>query len=125
MSDLKGIYAVSYNVTNWEQAKKFYGETLGLPLHMEAVDFGWMEFGRENETRLAIYLWRGPDPLPSSQGGGTAIFSVEDAYKTVEDLRRKGVKCDDVMAIPGMVTVANVYDPEGNMLNVAGPPPQA
>jgi predicted enzyme related to lactoylglutathione lyase len=30
-----------------------------------------------------------------------------------------------VEAIPDMVTFANFYDPEGNRLQVAGPPPQA
>jgi predicted enzyme related to lactoylglutathione lyase len=44
---------------------------------------------------------------------------VDDADKAVAELRKKGVKCDDVVTIPGMVSFANVYDPEGNRLQLA------
>ena len=51
------------------------------------------------------------------------VFTVEDAYQAVEELRRRGLKCEDVVPIPGMVTYATFYDPEGNTLQMAGPPP--
>lgn len=53
-----------------------------------------------------------------------AIFEVDNAYAAVEQLRKRGVKCDDVVAIPEMVTYATFYDPDGNRLQVAGPPPR-
>ncbi len=116
---------VSYFVTDWQRAKKFYGETLGLPVAwFRDDDTGWMEFGTKDGVHLAISLWRGPDPLPSPEGGGVAIFGVEDAYRAVAELRRRGVKCDDVQAVPNMVTFASFYDPEGNLLQLAGPPPK-
>ena len=34
-------------------------------------------------------------------------------------LRTRGVKCDDAETIPGMVSYANVYDPEGNRFQIA------
>ena len=83
-----------------------------------------MEFGEKDGTHLAINLWRGPDPVPPPLRGGTVVFSVNDAYKAVAELRKRGVKCDDVEAIPDMVTFASFYDPEGNRLQVAGPPPK-
>jgi predicted enzyme related to lactoylglutathione lyase len=123
---LKELQVVSYNVTNWQQAKKFYGETLGLPVAAFMGDeVGWMEFGEHDGTHLALNLWRGPDPVPPHNGGATVVFSVDDAYKAVAELRRRGVKCEDVEAIPNMVTFANCYDPEGNRFQVAGPPPQS
>ncbi len=123
---LKELQVVSYNVTDWQQAKKFYGETLGLPVAAFMGDkVGWMEFGEKEGTHLAINLWRGPEPVPPRNGGATVVFSVDNAYKTIEELRKRGVKCDDVEAIPEMVTFANFYDPEGNRLQVAGPPPKA
>ena len=122
----KELQVVSYNVTDWQQAKKFYGETLGLPVAAFISDeVGWMEFGEKEGTHLAISLWRGPDPVPPREGGATVVFAVDDAYKAVEELRRRGVRCDDVVAIPDMVTYATFYDPEGNQLQVAGPPPKA
>ena len=115
---------VSVNVTDWARAKKFYGETLGLPVaRFLSDDIGWMQFGVEGTAQLAINLWRGPEPFPRGDGGATIIFGVDDAPKTVEELRRGGVKCDDAIAIPDMVTYANFYDPDGNRLQISGPPP--
>jgi predicted enzyme related to lactoylglutathione lyase len=121
---LKELQVVSYPVANWQQAKKFYGETLGLPVAAFMGDeVGWMEFGEKDGTHLAISLWSDAKP-PSREGGATVVFSVDDAYKTIAELRKRGVKCEDVEAIPNMVTYANFYDPEGNRLQVAGPPPK-
>jgi predicted enzyme related to lactoylglutathione lyase len=123
---LKSLVDVSYEVSDWQRAKKFYSETLGLPVAAFISDeVGWMEFGEKDNTHLAISLWREPEPLPSREGGGIAIFSVEDAYAAIKELRKRGVRCDDVIAIPDMVTYASFYDPDGNRLQVSGPPPKA
>ncbi|HEX9074807.1 MAG TPA: VOC family protein, partial [Anaerolineae bacterium] len=107
MSMFKYPNIISYHVTNWQKAKKFYGETLGLPVAaFISDDVGWMEFGEKDSVHLAISQWRGPEPVPPKDGGGLAIFSVEDAFKAVEELRRRGVKADDVEVIPGMVAFA-------------------
>ncbi|MGE5263061.1 MAG: VOC family protein [Acidobacteriota bacterium] len=125
MSMFKYPNIISYGVTNWQQAKKFYGETLGLPVAAFINDeVGWMEFGEKDSVHLAIGQWRGPGPMPPKDGGAVAIFSVEDAFKAVEELRRRGVKADDVQVIPEMVAFATFYDPEGNRLQIAGPPPK-
>jgi predicted enzyme related to lactoylglutathione lyase len=124
MSLLKQIEVVSYNVTNWEQAKEFYGKTLELPISMVSDDFGWCQFGVQGQANFAISRWNGPEPMPPTTGGGTVIFGVDDAYATVAELRRRGVKCDDVIPVPGMVTYAQFYDPEGNQLQIAGPAPK-
>jgi predicted enzyme related to lactoylglutathione lyase len=122
---LTQFYAVSYNVSDWQRAKRFYGETLGLPVAAFMNDeVGWMEFGEKDGTHIAINFWRGPDPLPKGDGGGVAIFSVKDAIQAIADLRKRGVRCEDPVPVPDMVTWANFYDPDGNRLQVAGPPPQ-
>jgi predicted enzyme related to lactoylglutathione lyase len=123
---LKHLDVVSYNVSDWQRAKKFYGETLGLPVAMFISDeVGWMEFGEKDHTHLAIGLWEGSESMPArGNTGATAVFGVDNAYQAIEELRRRGVKCDDVIAIPEMVTYANFYDPDGNRLQIAGPPPK-
>jgi predicted enzyme related to lactoylglutathione lyase len=123
---LKMLQIVSYPVTDWQRAKKFYSETIGLPIAAFMGDeIGWMEFGDKENTHLAISLWQGPEPLPPHEGGATAVFEVEDAFAVVKELRKRGVKCDDAIPIPNMVTYANFYDPDGNRLQVAGPGPKA
>jgi predicted enzyme related to lactoylglutathione lyase len=125
MSLFKQPNITFYHVTDWQRAKKFYGETLGLPVAAFITDeVGWMEFGEKDGARLAISLWRGPDPVPPRNGGGTVVFEVPDAAQAVAELRKRGVKCDDLEAVPDMVTFATFYDPEGNQFQVAGPPPQ-
>jgi len=52
-----------------------------------------------------------------------AIFEVDDISKTVAELRKRGVKCEDVQVVPGMVAYATFFDLEGNRLQVAGAPP--
>ncbi len=122
---LKQLYGISYIVTDWQRAKRFYSETLGLPV-LGSIDdaMGWAEFGDMQGAHLAIMPWQGPGPLPSQDGGGIAIFSVDDAIQAVADLRKRGVRCDDPVPVPGMVTWANFYDPDGNRLQVAGPAPK-
>jgi len=122
----KKLEVVSYPVRDWQRAKKFYSETLGLPVAFFIGDeIGWMEFGDKESTHLAISLWNGPEPFPARDGGATAVLAVDDAHPTVAGLRRRGVQCDDPIGIPGMVTYASFYDPDGNRLQVAGPPPKA
>ncbi len=122
---IKKLSIVSYTVSDWQRAKKFYAETLGLPVAAFITDeVGWMEFGEKDDVHLGIMLWRSPGPMPKGPGGGIAVFSVDDAYAAVAELRRKGVKCDEVIAVPNMVTYADFYDPDGNRLQVAGPPPK-
>jgi len=119
MSLLKRIGVVSVNVVNWTAAKEFYGETLGLPVAFDGGDeMGWCEFGQAGQTTLSINLWRDATP-PSREGGATPVFDVDDAHRTIEALRKKGVRCEDVVTIPGMVAYANFYDPEGNRFQIA------
>ncbi|MCU0489540.1 MAG: VOC family protein [Anaerolineales bacterium] len=120
----KKLEVVSYNVRDWQRAKVFYGETLGLPVAFFINDeIGWMEFGEQDGAHLAINHWEGPEPFPAGPGGATVVLAVEDAAQAVAELRRRGVKCDDPVGIPDMVTYATFYDPDGNRLQLAGPPP--
>ena len=117
---------VTYLVADWQRAKHFYADTLGLPVAAFMGDeVGWMEFGEKDGVHLAINLLADGSPVPTGSSGGTAVFEVPDAYQAIAELRAKGVRCEDVVPIPQMVTYANFYDPDGNRLQVAGPPPQS
>ncbi len=123
---VKKLSVVSYQVSDWQRARRFYGETLGLPVAAFISDeVGWMEFGEKGDVHLAIRLWPNAGPIPHCDGAACAVFEVDDAYQAVELLRQRGIQCEDVVAIPFMVTYANFYDPDGNRLQLAGPPPGA
>jgi predicted enzyme related to lactoylglutathione lyase len=118
MSLFQNVNVVSVYVTDWEAAKKFYRQTLEWPVAYSDDNVGWEEYGKDNETHIAINRWDGPE-APPAKGGATPVFSVADAYQVTEALRAKGVKCDDVIAIPGVVTYGTFNDPEGNRFQFA------
>lgn len=118
-ADIRDLNLVAYNVSNLERAKKFYGEMLGLPVALALDQAGWIEYGRPNQAHIGINLWRGPDPMPPTKGGGHATLTCDDVRGALAHLRAKGVRCDDVQEIPGMVILADFYDPDGNLLQLA------
>jgi catechol 2,3-dioxygenase-like lactoylglutathione lyase family enzyme len=119
------LSVVYYYVTNWEMARAFYAEVLGWPVVYADDDVGWVEYGRERETHLAINRWDGPEPPPEKKGGATATFEVANPEAVTKALRAKGVRCDDVVRIPGVVTYGTFYDPEGNRFQSAESEPSA
>lgn len=119
MSLFNNVNVVSYYVTDWQQAKKFYQDLLDWPVVFSSDEVGWVEFGKMNETHISISRWDGPEPVPPKLGGATAVFAVEDAIETTRLLRARGIRCDDPVTIPGMVCYGTLYDPEGNRLQFA------
>lgn len=124
MTLLKNINLVSLPITpaGWEQAKAFYRDTLGLRETYVADEFGWAQYGWEGGAEVALNRWT--EGTPARRGGPIIVFTVDDAHAVIAELRQRGVKCDDPIGIPGMVTYATFYDVEDNQLQVAGPPPK-
>lgn len=122
--DFRDINVVSVNVTDWARARKFYHETLGLPIAAEIEGVGWLEFGLPNQTHLALNHWTDTPTIPANTGNATIVFGVDDARAVIAKLREKGVKCEEVVEIPGMVIYGTFYDPDGNRLQVAQSPQQ-
>jgi predicted enzyme related to lactoylglutathione lyase len=122
MSLFKGVSVVSYYVVDWEKAKKFYQETLGWPVAWADDKVGWAEYGRDNEAHISINRWEGPEPVPPKIGGAVAVLNVDDAKQVTSNLRTRGIKCDDVVDIPGVVCYGTFYDPEGNRIQFSSNP---
>lgn len=123
MSLFKDVNVVQYHVTQWERAKQFYTDVLGWPVAFLSDEAGWMEFGEEGKTHLAINRWEESTPVPAGLGGALAVLTVEDAAGTVAALRARGVRCDDAVVIPGMVAYGAFYDPDGNRVQFVSSPP--
>lgn len=124
MSLFKNVSVVSIYVKDWEGAKKFYRDILGWPVIWQDDKMGWEEYGIEGAAHVSINRWDDPD-IPPVRGRTTLVLTVADAFKTTEELRAKGIKCDDAVAIPGVVAYGTFYDPEGNRIQFAAetPPP--
>ena len=122
MSIFKNVNVVQYHVRDWERAKKFYSEIIEWPVCWADDEIGWYEYGRENETHIAISRLDEGTPLMAGEGGVIAVLGVDDAVKTTDFLRARGVKCDDAVNIPGVVCFGTFYDPDGNRLQFASSP---
>lgn len=118
MSLFKNVNVVYVYVKDWEAAKKFYRETLEWPVAYSDDQIGWEEYGVEDATHVAINKWDRSDPMPVA--GGTVVLTVDDPYQVDAELRRRGVRCDDIVAIPEVVTYGTFYDLEGNRFQFAG-----
>lgn len=113
MSVFKNVNLAYVYVENWEAAKKFYREIIGWPVALSDDSDGWEEYGKDGETHIAIDRWDDGDRMPVSKGT-TIVLTVDDAYEVTNSLRSKGVRCDEVVEIPGEIALGTFYDPEGN-----------
>lgn len=125
---LKDSQAFSgFSVDDIEVAKKFYGETLGLPV--EEQDGMGLELSLGSGAKVFIY------PKPNHQPATFTIlnFPVEDIDKAVDELAAKGVEFEHYdegmmktdakgIARPESPdqgpTIAWFKDPAGNILSV-------
>jgi len=119
MSLFKNINVCYVYVRNWEAARKFYSELLGWPEAYSNDELGWTEWGEAGAAHFAINRWDQAGEMPPAGGSPRLVLSVDDAFKTTEALRGKGIRCDEVVDIPGVVTYGAFYDLEGNRLEFA------
>ena len=119
----KGINVVSITVPDLAKARDFYGGTLGLgePTY-DLPEMGWIEFSTGGGGALS-FVPPEDDAAFAPSSHTTGVLNVDDCAEAVAALRARGVRCDDPVPVPGMVTYANVYDPFGNRLQICSDAP--
>jgi len=115
-----------YVVSDFERAKCFYGETLGLKKTFEIQQ--WAEFAAA-EGAPSIGLNGAPvanrnaasnAPAGAAHSGATVVLKVADVEGTRASLLKKGVRFEEkIEEVPGVVRIATFYDPDGNRLQLA------
>src|SRR5262245_22456326 len=80
-------YVILY-VQDTEKATKFYRDTLGMTVKVEAP--GWVEidFGA---TTLALHGIENP-PAKAKEGNPDLCFGVENVFDAYDELKKSGVK---------------------------------
>lgn len=117
-----GQVAATVAVSDLDRAKKFYTETLGLPVMMESAGGIMLQAGKG--TALFVY----PSGFAGTNKATAASFNVDDFEATVAELRSRGVAFLDY-DFPGLKTengvaqtpegpAAWLADPDGNILAV-------
>jgi predicted enzyme related to lactoylglutathione lyase len=118
---IKNMSLAWISVSDFERAKKFYVDTLGLRPTAMAPEYGWMELmGEEGGHTLGVGVYsadNGPEKAQPVKPGQNAVmtFGVDDLHAARALLAAKGVKfVGDVIEIPDHVRMLFFQDPDGN-----------
>jgi catechol 2,3-dioxygenase-like lactoylglutathione lyase family enzyme len=102
--------SVWYGVRDLERARDFYTGKLGFRELYRDADGGWMRLARDG-AELALA------ESPEATGAVLAV-DVADVKAEAESLRSAGVEVGVVVEIPGTIRLLDVYDPDGNRLQL-------
>jgi catechol 2,3-dioxygenase-like lactoylglutathione lyase family enzyme len=104
--------AVWYHVRDLEKGRRFYRETLGF--EETSVDFT-ERWSMLTHGAMQIGLAEG-DPRDD---GGVAHVDVPDLKAEADRLRAAGVEVGIVFELQGEMRLLDVYDPDGNRVQLA------
>jgi catechol 2,3-dioxygenase-like lactoylglutathione lyase family enzyme len=103
---------VWYRVRDLDAARSFYRDTLGFEETFVDFQDGWSKLTRGGmEIALAVGE---PD-----ESGGVAHVDVEDVKAEADRLRSAGVEVGVVFELTGEIRLVDVFDPDGNRIQLA------
>lgn len=105
-------------VSDWEKARHFFINILGLKVFSSDENYNWMELSGSDEggAMLGVSLYTEKYPSPIQPGQNAIVtFNVKDIARTKSEFESKGVKfIGAIIEIPGHVKLALFEDPDGN-----------
>ena len=105
---------VWYRVSNLGLARAFYTDVLGFTETFLADGSQWVALDR-GETEIALT----EGESQTGEEGGVATVDVEDVKSERERLERSGVRVGTVLELQGAMRLLDVYDPDGNRIQLA------
>jgi len=105
---------VWYRVHNLGLARAFYTDVLGFTETFVADESSWVALDRGN-TEIALAEG---EPQPEDETG-VATIDVDDVKAERERLEQIGVRVGTVLELQGAMRLLDVYDPDGNRLQLA------
>jgi len=112
------VPAVWYHVSDLGAARAFYREKLGFTEKYVDEDGHWARLERGG---MEIALAEG-EP---EEDGGVAHVDVPDVKAEAERLRGEGVQVGVVLELHGHMRLLDVFDPDGNRIQLAQELPAA
>ena len=106
---------ISVPVTDMERAKRFYGETLGLP-EIEHPQQGFPEYQLGENVSLYLLQMENIGQTFTAPHSGSIALRVPDVHEAQAELEAKGVtfEFDESPFDTGVCHMAIFKDPDGN-----------
>ncbi len=102
---------VWYHVRDLDSGRAFYRDTLGFTETYFDADARWSKLERGS---MEIALSEG-----EPEDGGVAHVDVPDVKAEAERLRAAGVEVGVVLELHGQMRLLDVFDPDGNRIQLA------
>jgi catechol 2,3-dioxygenase-like lactoylglutathione lyase family enzyme len=103
---------VWYHVRDLDRGRRFYRDALGFTETYFDAEGGWARLRRGD---MEIGLARG-EP---QENGGVAHVDVTDLKAEAERLRAQGIEVGVVFELHGEIRLLDVFDPDGNRVQLA------
>jgi catechol 2,3-dioxygenase-like lactoylglutathione lyase family enzyme len=110
---------VWYRVENLEAARDFYTRTFGFEQVYVDEEDRWARLVRDG---VEIAVAEGEFAGGQDEGGEEEVIAtleVSDLKAEAERLREAGVKVGVVLEIPGAIRLLDVFDPDGNRIQLS------
>jgi predicted enzyme related to lactoylglutathione lyase len=110
-----------YSVSDFDRAKEFYTDVFGFEKTWDGgLEAGWCEFALPVKgVKLGLNLKKEGEITP---GSGILTFDVTDLDETKKYLESKQVKTTNIIDIPNMVSYFDMFDSEGNRIQIVSEP---
>jgi catechol 2,3-dioxygenase-like lactoylglutathione lyase family enzyme len=111
-----GAHAIRiwYRVTDLDTARAFYRDVLGFTEKFVDEDERWASFDR-GATEIAV----GEGDEEPGEEGPVATIDVDDVKAERERLAEAGVEVGTVLELHGAMRLVDVFDPDGNRIQLA------
>jgi catechol 2,3-dioxygenase-like lactoylglutathione lyase family enzyme len=111
----RGLEWIEARVPNYGEMKKFYRNTLGLPLNFEEERKDFIQF-RVGSSKTYLALLDLKKTGMTKSRGFVPTFEVADLQKFVGSMREKGVRVGRRIVEGDHVRLIDFFDPNGNLL---------
>ena len=105
---------ISVPVTDMERAKRFYAETLGIPLATD--DSGFPEFRLGENVSMYLITMESIGQQFTGPHSAHVALRVPDVAETRRELEERGVEFEGEILDSGVCHMAFFRDPDGNAL---------
>ena len=111
---LRAGVQIWYRVSDLDRARRFYVDLFGFEELYRDDEDRWLRLAREG---VELHLFEGE--RVGDAGETIVTLDVDDLQAEAARLRDAGVAVGPVLEIPSTISLLDVYDPDGNRLQLS------